>query len=143
MDKFGFKIINIIINCIEIGVSFSFYFSVRDEVIFVIEVFLVSCCLSSTFTTMAPLFNKVFGKDIALEIYGLSIIFCSISDIPIVLLNEYMIKETKNYLIIYSIGGAISLMKLIALIFFRENKLYKYKNNEKENNNNNMEKIMI
>ena len=140
MDKFGFKIINIIIICIEIGVSFTFYFSANDKVIFVIEIFLVSCCLSSTFTTMAPLFNKVFGKDIALEIYGLSIIFFSISEIPIVLLNEYVLKEKESYLIVYSIGGALSLMKLIALIFFKENKLYKFKNSEEENVNN-MEKL--
>ena len=140
MDKFGFKIINIIIICIEIGVSFTFYFSANDKVIFVIEIFLVSCCLSSTFTTMAPLFNKVFGKDIALEIYGLSIIFFSISDIPIALFKEFILYEKKNFLIVYSIGSTISLMKLIALIFFKENKLYKLKNSEEENVNN-MEKL--
>ena len=130
MDKFGFKLINIIISCIEIGVSCSFYFSANNIVLFVIEVFLVSCCLSAIFTTIAPLFDKVFGKEIALEIYGLSIIFFSISDIPTILISEYMLKEKQSYLNAYLIGGVISLMKLIAFIFFKENNFKSNKDQE-------------
>lgn len=130
MDKFGFKLINIIISCIEIGVSGSFYFSANNIVIFIIEVFLVSCCLSAIFTTIAPLYDKVFGKEIALEIYGLSIIFFSISDIPTVLISEYMLKEKHSFLNAYLIGGAISLMKLIAFAFFKENNFKSNKDQE-------------
>lgn len=130
MDKFGFKLINIIISCIEIGVSGSFYFSANNIVIFIIEVFLVSCCLSAIFTTIAPLYDKVFGKEIALEIYGLSIIFFSISDIPTVLISEYMLKGKKSFLNAYLIGGVISLMKLITFIFFKENNFKSNKDQE-------------
>jgi len=140
MDKFGFKKINIIISCIEIAVSFTIYFFVMYISFFTIEAFLIPCCLSGIYTTMAPLFNKVFGKEIALEIYGISIIFFSISDIPILLINEYLLKQKSDYLIAYLIGGGISLMKLIALIFFKENELYKSKS-DKEVNYNNTEKV--
>ena len=140
MDKFGYKKINIIISCIEIAVSFTIYFFVMYISFFTIEAFLIPCCLSSIYTTMAPLFNKVFGKEIALEIYGISIIFFSISDIPILLINEYLLKQKSDYLIAYLIGGGISLMKLIALIFFKENELYKSKS-DKEVNYNNTEKV--
>jgi len=140
MDKFGYKKINIIISFIEIAVSFTIYFLVIYDSFFTIEVFLISCCLSGIYTTMAPLFNKVFGKEIVLEIYGISIIFFSISDIPILLINEFLLIEKRNYLIAYLIGGVISLMKLIALIFFKENELYKSKS-DKEENVNNTEKV--
>ena len=140
MDKYGFKIINIIISSIEIGVSFTFYFSVYIGVIFAIEIILISCCLSGILTTITPLFNKVFGKEIALEIYGITFIFLYVPLIPIELFKSFMIKECQNYLILYSIGGGISLIKLISLIFFKENKLYKF-NNNKEEDYNNIEKI--
>jgi len=50
-------------------------------------------------------------------------------------LKEFLIKERKDYLILYLIGGGISLIKLIALIFFKENKLYEFKSNKEEDVN--------
>ena len=141
MDKYGFKIINIIISSIEIGVSFTFYFfAYTSGDIFAIEIILISCCLSGLLTTITPLFNKVFGKEISLEIYGITVIFLYVPYIPIELLKLFIIKEAKNYLILYLIGSGISLIKLISLIFFKENKLYKF-NSNKEEDYNNIEKI--
>jgi len=135
IDKFGFKKINIIISCIEIGVSCTFYFSVYIFVIYTIEIVLISCCLSCTFITIAPLFYKAFGKEIALEIYGISIIFLFVPFMTTEFLKEFLLKERKDYLILYLIGGGISLIKLIGLIFFKENKLYEFKNNKEEDYN--------
>ena len=140
MDKYGFKIINIIISSIEIGVCFTFNFFPYTGVIFVIEIILISCCSSGIFTTITPLFNKIFGKEIALEIYGITFIFLYAPYIPIDLWGSFMREEPKNYLILHLIGGGISLIKLISLIFFKENKLYKF-NNNKEEDYNNIEKI--
>ena len=50
-------------------------------------------------------------------------------------LKEFLIKERKDYLILYLIGGGISLIKLIGLIFFKENKLYEFKSNKEEDVN--------
>jgi hypothetical protein len=137
MDKYGFKIINIIISSIEIGVSFTFYFfAYTSGDIFAIEIILISCCLSGLLTTITPLFNKVFGKEISLEIYGITVIFLYVPYIPIELLKLFIIKEAKNYLILYLIGSGISLIKLISLIFFKENKLYKFNSNKEEDYNN-------
>ena len=140
MDKYGFKKINIIISSIEIGVSFIFYFFAYTAVIFVISIILISCCSSGIFTTITPLFNKIFGKEIALEIYGITFIFLYAPYIPIELWGSFMIEEPKNYLILHLIGGGISLIKLILLIFFKENEVYKFKSN-KEEDYNNIEKI--
>ena len=141
MGKYGFKIINIIISSIEIGVSFIFYFfAYTSDVIFDIEIILISCCLSGIFTTITPLFNKIFGKEVALEIYGITFIFLYAPYIPIDLWGSFMREEPNNYLILHLIGGGISLIKLISLIFFKENKLYKF-NNNKEEDYNNIEKI--
>ena len=150
MDKFGFKILNIIITCIEIAVSWTIYFSVKNDALFVIENLLVACCLSGTFTTITPLFNKVFGKKLATEIYGLTGFFIGIASILGPLLIKVIIPKTDieqnessnlkdnpsgcdnykngdNYYILYVIGGGISLIKLIALICFKEDEPYKFK----------------
>ena len=141
IDKFGYKIINIIISCIEIGVSWTFFFSAQIYVIFCIEIVLISCCLSGTFTTITPLFNKVFGKELALEISGIAIIFLFVSEIPGELLINLIVKREKDFLIIYFIGGGISLIKFIALFFFKENEPYIFKENKEEEYYNNIEKI--
>ena len=57
MDKFGFKILNIIISYIEITVSWTIYFSAQNNAFYITENLLVACCLRGTFTTIAPLFN--------------------------------------------------------------------------------------
>ena len=63
MDKFNFKIIMYIISFIEIGVSLTIYPLVDYPLIFIMENLLIALCLSGTFTTIIPLFNKVFGND--------------------------------------------------------------------------------
>ena len=140
MDKYGFKKINIIISSIEIGVSFIFFFFAYNGAIFVIAIILISCCSSGIFATITPLFNKIFGKEIALEIYGITYIFLYAPYIPIDLWESFISEETKNYLILHLIGGGISLIKLISLIFFKENEVYKFTSN-KEEDYNNIEKI--
>lgn len=140
MDKFGFKILNIIISCIEITVSWTIYFSAQNNALYIIENLLVACCLSGTFTTITPLFNKIFGKELATEIYGLTGFFIGVASILGPLLIKVVIPKSdpnhpetdKNldgeyYFILYVIGGGISLMKFIALICFKEDEPYQFK----------------
>ena len=58
-----------------------------------------------------------------------------------------MIKQDEDYLMVYLIGGGICLMKFIALICFKENEPYHFKNkngeiinSEKNDNENENEK---
>ena len=132
MDKFGFKKLILIISIVELGISGTIYHFAGNAVIFVFENLLVACCLSGTFTTITPLFNKVFGKELATEIYGLTGFFIGIASFIGPLLAKMMIKEDDDYLMVYLIGGGICLMKFMALLCFKENEPYQFKNKKEE-----------
>ena len=123
MDKFNFKILMVIISIIEMGVSGSIYFVAHIPALFVVENLLVAICLSGTFTTITPLFNKVF-KEYGAEMYGLTGFFIGLASFLGPILTRSLIKKDSDYIIIYSIGGGICLIKFIALFFFDENSEY-------------------
>ena len=132
MDIFGFKILMIIISIIELGVSGTIYYCAGNPVLFVIENLLVACCLSGTFTMITPLFNVVFGKELATEIYGLTGFFIGVASFVGPLLAKIMVKDEEDYLMLYLIGGGICLMKFMALICFKENEPYHFKNKNED-----------
>jgi MFS-type transporter involved in bile tolerance (Atg22 family) len=142
MDKFGFKILNIIISCIEITVSWTIYFSAQSDALFIIENLLVACSLSGTFTTITPLFNKVFGKELATEIYGLTGFFIGVASFVGPLLTKIMINEDEDYLMVYMIGGGICLMKFMALLCFKEDEPYIFKYKDENRNKIDNKEIM-
>ena len=133
MDKYNFRIIMVIISIIEMTVSVSIYFFATSPVIFVIENLLVATCLSGTFTTITPLFNKVF-KDVGTEMYGLSGMFIGVASFLGPVLTKILIKDENTpdyyYLIIYSVGGGLCLIKFIFLFFFDENSEYQFKSKQ-------------
>jgi len=126
MDKFNFKVLMIIISIIELIVSGSIYFFADNPVIFVIENLLVACCLSGTFTTITPLFQKIF-KNLGTEMYGLTGFFIGLASFTGPILTKLVIKDESDYLIIYLVGGGFVLVKFISLFFFDENKEFEYK----------------
>jgi len=126
MDKFNFKILMVIISIIEMTISVSVYFFAGNPYIFVIENLLVATCLSGTFTTITPLFNKIFNE-LGAEMYGLTGIFIGVASFLGPVLTKILCKEDKDYLIVYSIGGVICLIKFIFLFFFDENSPYEFK----------------
>ena len=127
MDKFNFKILMVIISIIELTVCGTIYFFADNKYIFVIENLLVACCLSGTFTTITPLFNKIFKNELGAEMYGLTGFFIGLASFAGPILTKLLIKEDSDYLIIYSIGGAFCLIKFITLLFFDENKEFQFK----------------
>ena len=129
MDKFNFKILMIIISIIEIGICGSIYFISHIPSLFVIENLLVATCLSGTFTTITPLFNKVF-KNLGAEMFGLTGFLIGLASFLGPILTKLLIKDDSDYIIIYSIGGGICLIKFIALFFFDENAEYVFKDLE-------------
>lgn len=133
MDKYGFKILMFIISILELFLSVTIYYIAGNPIIFVIENLLVACCLSGTFTTITPLFNKIFGKELATEIYGLTGFFIGVASFVGPLLTKIMIKEEEDYLMVYMIGGGICLMKFMALLCFKDNEPYQFKYENKNN----------
>ena len=131
MDKFGFKILMVIISIMEMGIAGSIYFLVKYPILYVIENSLIACCLSGTFTTITPLFNKVFGKDFGAEMYGLTGLSIGIASFCGPLLVKAIIPDTissdddmKYYLYLYIAGGGICFIKFIILLFFKEDEQY-------------------
>ena len=129
MDKFNFRILMIIISIIEIAICGSIYFVSHIPALFVIENLLVATCLSGTFTTITPLFNKVF-KNLGAEMYGITGFLIGLASFLGPILTKLLIKDDSDYIIIYSIGGGICLIKFIALFFFDENSEYVFKDLE-------------
>ena len=126
MDKFNFKILMVIISIIEMTISVSVYFFAGNPYIFVIENLLVATCLSGTFTTITPLFNKIFNE-LGAEMYGLTGFFIGLASFLGPVLTKLYIKEDSDYLIIYIIGGILCIIKFIALFFFDEHSEYIFK----------------
>ena len=126
MDKFNFKILMVIISIIEFIICGTIYIFADNPYIFVIENLLVACCLSGTFTTITPLFNKVFG-DLGAEMYGLTGFFIGLASFAGPILTKLLIHDDSDYLIIYSIGGGFCVIKFIALLFFDENKVFVFR----------------
>ena len=124
----------VIISLIEFGVCGTIYFFADNPVIFVIETLLVACCLSGTFTMITPLFKDIFG-DLGTEMYGLTGFFIGLASFMGPILTKSLIKEDSDYLKIYLIGGAICVVKFIALLFFDENTKFRFKVQLKEEDN--------
>ena len=124
----------VIISLIEFAVCGTIYFVADKPVIFVIENLLVACCLSGTFTMITPLFKDIFG-DLGTEMYGLTGFFIGLASFAGPILTKTLIKEDSDYLKIYLIGGAICVVKFIALLFFDENTKFKFKAQIKEEDN--------
>ena len=127
MDKFNFKILMFIISIIEFGVCGTIYISASNPYFFVIENVLVACCLSGTFTTITPLFNKVFGDKNGAEMFGLTGFSIGLASFAGPVLTKLYIKDESDYFVLYLIGGGVCVVKFIALILFDEKKPFVYK----------------
>ena len=127
MDKFGFKILMFIITGIEITIAASLYFSVKIEIIYIISVLLISACIGGHFATLSPTFNKVFGLEKGPEMYGLTGNGIGIASVSGPLLSYFVLKEKKDFLVVFLIGGALCVLKFFVLIMFKENEKFKYK----------------
>jgi hypothetical protein len=124
----------VIISLIEFAVCGTIYFVADKPVIFVIENLLVACCLSGTFTMITPLFKDIFG-DLGTEMYGLTGFFIGLASFTGPILTKTLIKEDSDYLKVYLIGGAVCVVKFIALLFFDQNSKFKFKVQIKEEDN--------
>ena len=111
-----------IITGIEIIVGISFYFVVKIEIIYIIELLLIALCIGGTFAILTPIFINVFGLFVGPELYGLTGISIGFSNVLGPFLLELFSEDNSSFLIIFLIGTGLCIIKLIVLIFFDENK---------------------
>ena len=132
VDKFGFKLLMIGILCFEIVVSGTIYFSVKYTALYLIENFIVAIALSGTFTMITPEFNKAFGVRLGAKIYGITGFLIGVSSFLGPVLTKLVVKHNRDYLICYVSGGAVIIVNIVLLIFYKT---------EKEDNINTVEPI--
>ena len=140
MDKFGFKKLMFFITSIEIIIAGTLYFSVNIVVIYIISVLLISACIGGHFAILSPTFNKIFGLEKGPEMYGLTGNFIGIASVSGPLMSNFVLKEKKDFLVVFLVGGGLCFVKFIVLIIFKENDKFKYKGRTVDNSENNEDK---
>ena len=126
MDKFGFKVLMFIITFIEILIACTLYFSVNSPIIYIISILLISACIGGHFSILSPVFNKIFGLEKGPEMYGLTGNFIGIASISGPIMTNFLLKEKGDFLVVFLVGGALCVVKLVVLIFFKEDDQFKY-----------------
>lgn len=143
MDKFGFKILMFIITGIEIIISCTFYYCAKIAPLYIISVLLVSACIGGHFAILSPVFNKIFGLERGPEMYGVTGNFIGIASICGPIFTNFILNETKDFLVVFLVGGGLCILKLIILMFFDENDKYIYENVDSLLDDNNNENKII
>ena len=126
MDKFGFKALMFIITSIEILIASTLYFSVFNPILYIISILLISACIGGHFSILSPVFNKIFGLEKGPEMYGLTGNFIGVASISGPIMTNFLLKEKTDFLIVFLVGGALCVVKLVVLIFFKEDDQFKY-----------------
>ena len=126
MDLFGFKVLMFIITGIEILIASTFYFFAKYALLYIISVLLVSACIGGHFAILSPVFNKIFGLERGPEMYGVTGNFIGIASICGPIFTNFILNETSDFFVVFSVGGGLCVLKFIILIFFDENDKYKY-----------------
>jgi hypothetical protein len=126
MDKFGFKTLMFIITSIEILIASTLYFSVFNPILYIISILLISACIGGHFSILSPVFNKIFGLEKGPEMYGLTGNFIGIASISGPIMTNFLLKEKPDFLIVFLVGGALCVVKLVVLIFFKEDDKFVY-----------------
>ena len=126
MDKFGFKTLMFIITSIEILIASTLYFSVFNPILYIISILLISACIGGHFSILSPVFNKIFGLEKGPEMYGLTGNFIGIASISGPIMTNFLLEDKPDFLIVFLVGGALCVVKLVVLIFFKEDDQFKY-----------------
>ena len=130
MDKFGFKVLMFGITGLEIFIAATFYYFAKFAGLYIISVLIVSACIGGHFAILSPVFNKIFGLERGPEMYGVTGNFIGIASICGPIMTNFILHDTKDFLVVFLIGGALCVVKLAVLIFFDENDKYIYKGTE-------------
>lgn len=134
MDKFKFKILMSIISGIELIIAATFYFSVNYDILYVISVLLIATCIGGHFSIIAPLFNKIYGIEIGPQAYALCGIFMGLSNLSGPLLCKFFLKNNRDFLVTFLIGGCLIMIKVFTLLMFNEDEKCKLKDDNNQDN---------
>lgn len=131
VDKFSFKILMAIVLFIQLAISISVYFAAQNLYAFIIVNFLIGMCTAGVFTLLPPTFNKIFGVKNGAKMFSYAGIFIGIASVLGPILTKLVIKEKKDYLIVYLISAGLLVIAII-LLFFLNEELFEYSDNKNE-----------
>ena len=131
VDKFSFKQILFFILFIQLIISLSIYFIAYYKflIIYIIENLIIAILNSGIFTLLAPTFSKIFGIKYGADIFGITGITVGISCFGGPIIAKFVIKENRDYLILYLSCAGVILVTIGFLVFFKEEKFIDKNNN--------------
>ena len=93
---------------------------------------IVLICIGGTFSILSPQYAQIFGIYNGIEIYGMTGIIIGFANFISPILGKYILKEKRDYVLIFIICGSFCIIKLGILMFFNERKYTKNKEERKE-----------
>lgn len=133
-DHLGFKIPYSLISGIQFIISSSFYFAGKQKYVYFIANIFENISFSGHGTIAPPIIPKIFGMKNSITLIGITGYFTGSFGFIGALLAKLIIKNTSDFLIVYSIGGGLALMSFIICLNLKEEK-FEYRKEEKEDLN--------
>lgn len=130
IDKINFKYLFLVVNVLNSILGFSFYFSIFNNITYVIANLACTILFVGNIGMMAPHIMKVFGMKYFIEIGGLIIFSSGISSAisaVFAFLVDLFLKDNPllSYLIIFMVAGGLSAISAI-LGFFEDDTKFEY-----------------
>ena len=129
-DCLGFKIPYTIITTIQVGVSASFYFSANNIITYYLTYILENLVFSGHGTIAPPIVSKIFGMKNTVTLLGITGYYIGTAGFLVPLIAKFIIKEDKDFLVVYWIGCGFAIMGWVICLFTKEDKFIYNQNEE-------------
>ena len=141
-DRFKFKTIYPIVCVLQIICAASIYFSTGHIIAYFIVANLGALSFSGHIILFPNLIHSKFGVDKSVYLLGICGIFSGIAALIGPILTLFVLKEKKDYLIIYLVGGAPTIASLFISIFIKIDPKPKEENKSIENSGKKEEEVI-
>ena len=137
-DWLGFKIPYTIVTTIQIGVSATFYFSVKHISTYYITNILENVVFSGHGTIAPPIVSEIFGMKNTVTLLGITGYYIGTAGFLGAVFAKFIIRNDNDYLIVYWIGCGFAIMGFIICLITKVDKFAYSKTEEEEGKDNNL-----
>ena len=121
-DWLGFKIPYTIVTTIQIGVSATFYYSVKRISTYYITNILENVVFSGHGTIAPPIVSEIFGMKNTVTLLGITGYYIGTAGFLGAVIAKFVIKHEKDYSTVYLIGCAFAIMGFIICLITKVDK---------------------
>lgn len=125
-DWLGFKIPYSIVTTIQVGVSATFYSSANNIATYYITNILENLVFSGHGTIAPPIITKIFGMKNTVKLLGITGYYIGTAGFLGAMISKFVIKENKDYIIVFLIGCGFAIMAWIICLITKEDKFIYY-----------------